>query len=117
MTCIWCHEEVLPGEGPPSLPKLTGLAAQTQGGVVDGEQVTQENVHKECLIRMVSGSKGHILKKCSCYGGTEEDPPEMTLRQAAVAAAEAYYETTKAEVMARIDRVIEQTDQTQSFAA
>jgi hypothetical protein len=35
---------------------------------------------------MALGSVGHQKGTCSCHGGTEEDPPEMTKRQAAVAA-------------------------------
>jgi hypothetical protein len=43
--------------------------------------------HYECGLRAALGSVGHQRKLCSCYGGTEEDPPGMTRRQAAVAAA------------------------------
>jgi hypothetical protein len=42
--------------------------------------------HRECFLRSVFGSVGHQRKKCSCFGGTEEDPPEMTKREAAIAA-------------------------------
>lgn len=42
--------------------------------------------HHECHARMVLGSLGHQQRRCSCYGGTEEDPPEMTVREAAKAA-------------------------------
>lgn len=42
--------------------------------------------HRECMLRNVLGSVGHQRKKCSCYGGTEEDPPGMTKREAARAA-------------------------------
>jgi hypothetical protein len=47
-------------------------------------------MHYECGARAVIGSVGHIEGKCSCYGGTEEDPPELTRRQAAQAALDAY---------------------------
>lgn len=43
-------------------------------------------MHYECDLRGVIGSVGHLMGKCSCYGGTEEDPPGMTARQAAQAA-------------------------------
>ena len=40
-------------------------------------------MHAECLIRVVAGSVAHQLRRCSCFGGTEEDPPGATRRQAA----------------------------------
>jgi hypothetical protein len=42
--------------------------------------------HRECLIRHLVGSVGHQLGRCSCFGGTEEDPPGRTAREAARAA-------------------------------
>src|SRR6185312_6492 len=42
--------------------------------------------HYECHARMVLGSLGHQQGRCSCFGGTDEDPPEMTTREAAKAA-------------------------------
>lgn len=45
-------------------------------------------VHRECVIRSIVGSVGHQEGRCSCFGGTEEDPPGMTKREAARAAAE-----------------------------
>lgn len=50
--------------------------------------------HYECTMRHVVGSVGHQKGKCSCFGGTEEDPPGMTRRQAAKAALE-YWNTHK----------------------
>ena len=47
-------------------------------------------IHLECLIRTTVGSLGHLHKKCSCYGGNEDDPPGMTKRQAAIAAFEEF---------------------------
>lgn len=44
-------------------------------------------MHYECSLRLVIGSIGHQKGTCSCHGGTEEDPPGMTTRQAAIAAA------------------------------
>ena len=46
--------------------------------------------HLECRLRQVVGSVGHQLGQCSCHGGTLEDPPGMTRRQAARAAAELF---------------------------
>jgi hypothetical protein len=58
-------------------------------GTIDGaDQVT----HYECRMRGVIGSVGHQLRRCSCFGGTEEDPPGMSRRQAAQAAC-ALWET------------------------
>lgn len=45
-------------------------------------------VHRECLVRQVVGSIGHQQKKCSCYGGNEEDPSGLSKRQAAILACQ-----------------------------
>lgn len=42
--------------------------------------------HTECFTRLVVNSVGHQLGLCSCYGGNQGDPPNLTIRQAAVAA-------------------------------
>ncbi len=42
--------------------------------------------HLDCFLRSVVGSVGHLNKKCHCFGGTEEDPPNMSKREAASAA-------------------------------
>lgn len=44
--------------------------------------------HRDCLLRMVIGSAGHQRGACSCFGGTEEDPPGLSVREAARAAAD-----------------------------
>jgi hypothetical protein len=49
--------------------------------------------HRECMVRQVVGSVGHLQRRCPCYGGTETDPPEMTRREAARAACELYHRT------------------------
>lgn len=46
--------------------------------------------HHECLIRSIAGSAAHQLHECTCYGGTREDPPGMTPRQAAKLAYETF---------------------------
>jgi hypothetical protein len=46
--------------------------------------------HRECLIRLAVGPAAHILKECSCYGGTRHDPPKMSKREAAKLAAQAW---------------------------
>lgn len=49
-------------------------------------------IHVECLARMVIGSIGHQLGRCPCFGGTEEDPPGLTAREAAKAALRHFFE-------------------------
>ena len=46
----------------------------------------EHGYHIECMARIVLGSVGHQLQRCHCYGGTEEDPPGMSVREAAKAA-------------------------------
>lgn len=77
MTCPGCSEPLLDGE---EIDERGRLAA-------DGTIATLR-WHRECLIREDFGSVGHLLKRCPCYGGTEEDPPGMTDREAARAAAD-----------------------------
>jgi hypothetical protein len=43
-------------------------------------------MHYACEMRMVIGSVGHQLKKCSCYGGTKEDPEGFSRYDSARAA-------------------------------
>jgi hypothetical protein len=47
-------------------------------------------LHRECLFRMVAGSAAHQLKECTCYGGTREDAPGLTKREAAQQALDTY---------------------------
>jgi hypothetical protein len=43
--------------------------------------------HWECAARSLIGGLNHLQGRCTCCGGTEDpDPPNMTRRQAAVAA-------------------------------
>lgn len=74
--CFWCGEPVLPEE-----------VATERVFVMDGaRRGAMRDRHRECAIRAVIGSVGHQRGKCSCFGGTEEDPPGMTRREAALAA-------------------------------
>ena len=68
--CVWCQEPVLPGE---------------QGRV-------SQPMHQECSIRSAVGSVAHIERRCGCYvpGSEEGDPPGMSVREAAKAAASAH---------------------------
>lgn len=46
--------------------------------------------HRECTLRGIVGSVGHQLRECGCFGGTYDDPPGLTKREAARAAVELY---------------------------
>ena len=48
-------------------------------------------LHLECFMRSVVGSAGHLMGRCSCFGGDEDDPPGLTRREAAKAAMEMFY--------------------------
>jgi hypothetical protein len=76
MCCSYCEERI----GPEDNGQVT---------IVDGTPI--QAVHQECLLRMVLGSLGHQQRKCSCYGGTAEDPPGMTKREAAKATVDYLY--------------------------
>jgi hypothetical protein len=69
-SCTWCGEPIT------AVERLSAFANSIG-------QVT----HYECSLRSVIGSVGHQQKLCSCYGGDQEDPPGMTRREAAKAAA------------------------------
>ena len=53
---------------------------------IEQHGVSERAYHFECQIRLTIGSLAHQQRRCSCYGGTEHDPPGMTLREAARAA-------------------------------
>lgn len=76
--CLRCEEPIAADDDGLIMP----YAHAGPGG---GRLVAQ---HRECFMREVLGSVGHQDKKCSCYGGTEEDPPGLTRREAAWAAVE-----------------------------
>lgn len=61
--------------------------------------------HFECQMRMVLGSVGHQRGRCQCYGGSEEDPPGMTRRQAAIAALD-YFETGRLSIHQSLSKTI-----------
>lgn len=72
--CIWCEEMFVDGDQ----------------GLLDAGDAPQ---HRECFFRSIFGSVGHQKGTCSCFGGSEEDPPDMTRRQAARAAMEIFLRT------------------------
>jgi hypothetical protein len=53
-------------------------------------KATTSPQHRECFLRRIVGSVGHQQGTCSCYGGQLEDPPEMTKREAAIAAVKLF---------------------------
>lgn len=69
--CSWCDEPILAGESGCITPYLGK----------DGTELQLQ--HRECLARTMMGSVGHQRGKCPCFGGTEEDPPGLTKREAA----------------------------------
>lgn len=74
MVCFRCNEWIAP------------IDAGVVQHLVGTEGPASIAYHYECHARSIIGSLGHLQKRCSCYGGTEEDPPEMTQREAAKAA-------------------------------
>jgi hypothetical protein len=74
--CLYCVEPIAEGDLGVEQPYLS----------LEGETTVVQ--HRECFLRSIFGSVGHQKKTCSCYGGTEEDPPGLTTREAAKAAAE-----------------------------
>lgn len=64
--------------------------------ILEDDQVScsaNEVFHFECWMRTLVGSVAHVEHRCSCFvpGSTDNDPPDMTARQAARATLEAYY--------------------------
>jgi hypothetical protein len=66
--CTFCDEPVLPGE--------------------EHAAFGNEPMHHECGFRSIVGPVAHLLRRCHCYklGSTLSDPPNLTKRQAALAA-------------------------------
>jgi hypothetical protein len=82
-TCDWCSERIATDDAGVSLPYAMQVI----------------HYHLNCWLRQVFGSVGHQDGKCSCTGdhmaiseaSESDDPPGMTLREAANAAVEAFY--------------------------
>ena len=79
--CGYCRERIEAGDQGVVIPDV-GL-----------RRVVGRPYHYECHMRMIVGSVAHLQGRCSCYGGDDADPPEMTLRQAARAAFEYWVAT------------------------
>lgn len=75
LLCHYCGEPV-----PEPEPEPTIVFIREHG-------VTREAQHRECSMRSVIGGYNHLRGTCSCCGGSDPpDPPEMTKREAALAA-------------------------------
>jgi len=79
--CAWCDEPLTEDDSGYLIPHFD-IAADPR--------VSELAYHADCWQRQIIGSVGHIAKRCSCYGGTEEDPPGLTRREAATAACRAF---------------------------
>lgn len=77
--CDWCGEPLVQGD-----TYIMPLIGDPEKSCV--------RYHSECHMRQFLGSLAHIEGRCSCNipGATETDPPNMTVRQAARAAVEAW---------------------------
>lgn len=74
--CVWCSETI----------------EKDDRGFIGGNQI----IHLECDVRSIIGGINHQKKLCTCCGGTEEpDPENLTIRQAAKAAADYWWEQSK----------------------
>lgn len=76
--CAWCGEPIAAGETHKRGP---------------------ENLHSPCLIRMVVGGLNHQRGRCSCChpgsGFEPPDPPGLSKRDAASAAADEFFRSYK----------------------
>lgn len=88
--CSWCEEEIVEGDQGFVIPHGSTLTFCEEKKVFDQLVPTFRPVHTDCFLREVLGSVGHLTKQCSCYGGTLEDPPTMSKRDAAKAAVLLY---------------------------
>lgn len=78
LPCAWCEEVFTPEDSGIQIPSLDGPPAP---------------FHRACWLRQMVGSVAHLERRCGCYvpGATELDPPHLSKRAAAEAAA-IYYE-------------------------
>ncbi len=87
--CDWCGENILATEWGIIVP-----------GIEEDDvclAVEDKVYHNECGYRFKRGSVGHITRQCPCFGGTEEDPPNTTKRQAALLAFMVAYSMSRNE--------------------
>lgn len=73
------------------------LIKQTDDGFLmpyfEGQEFKELALHYECHMRRILGGLNHLLRVCTCCGGSEPpDPPELSRRDAARAALDAWTE-------------------------
>jgi hypothetical protein len=73
--CLWCTEAIEEGDAGVLLGALLKVGEPSQAE------------HRDCFIRSIVGSVGHLSGHCSCHGGNHGDPEGMTVREAASAVA------------------------------
>lgn len=82
--CNYCEEMFIVGDVGFSLMECSN----------DDDQFTYERVflHHACFMRGIIGSVAHIEKRCSCFGpgGSDQDDPGLSRREAAEASLAAY---------------------------
>lgn len=72
--CAWCDEAVVDGD--------RGTFVWARGE----DETVRRPMHRECSLRTVMGSIGHLTGTCSCFKTGEEvfeDPPGLSRREAA----------------------------------
>ena len=75
-TCIWCGDPIGPEDNGFMVGHCTGTGTE------------ELPWHQECYLRMLVGGVHHQERRCTCFGGDlPSDPPEMTIHEAAQAAA------------------------------
>jgi hypothetical protein len=81
--CHRCDEVIVAGDD----GIITPFLADLRGTTLDvGGPSGIAAFHRSCFMRGLVGSVGHQMDLCSCRGGTMEDPPGFTRRQAALLA-------------------------------
>ena len=70
--CVWCGEVIQLCDSGVIIPAV-------------GPGAPELPYHEACYARFTIGSVGHQRRSCPCFGGGMEDPPGLTVRQAAEA--------------------------------
>jgi hypothetical protein len=69
--CLHCEAPFEPDDSGMAMPCYT-----TEGPSI-------RHIHKECNLRMAIGSLAHLEHRCTCYGGTDNATPGLTMREEA----------------------------------
>lgn len=78
--CAHCGEPIAKDDGGCLLPYIG-----------EPNEPSELAYHHACFMRSTIGSVAHQQRRCFCFGGTGEDDPALTTRQAAEAAATYFY--------------------------